>query len=195
MFTDGIPLFKSSGVSLWPVYLLINEIPRKQRFLRKNMILWGVWQGAGKPNMTMFLTPLVQDLNSLYSNGMKLNISGHKLLIKAKLVLVTMDLQARASVLHMTQHNGRSPCNFCVRPGEVVASVPFYEKNGSQERTAESIRQDTKLAQQQKRNISGFTGESGLLYLHDFSLNTNVAIDYMHGILLGITKKTSNVMD
>lgn len=122
MFTDGIPLFKSSGVSLWPVYLLINEIPRKQRFLRKNMILWGVWQGAGKPNMTMFLTPLVQDLNSLYSNGMKLNISGHKLLIKAKLVLVTMDLQARAWVLHMTQHNGRSPCNFCVRPGEVVAS-------------------------------------------------------------------------
>lgn len=27
LFTDGIPLFSSSSVSLWPVYLLINELP------------------------------------------------------------------------------------------------------------------------------------------------------------------------
>ena len=49
-FIDGIPLFKSSSTSLWPVYLLINEISSHQRFSRKNMILWGVWQGVGKPS-------------------------------------------------------------------------------------------------------------------------------------------------
>ena len=42
MFTDGIPLFSSSNTSLWPVYLLINEIPPAQRFHRRNMILWGI---------------------------------------------------------------------------------------------------------------------------------------------------------
>ncbi len=25
--TDGAPVFKSSGISLWPVYLVINELP------------------------------------------------------------------------------------------------------------------------------------------------------------------------
>lgn len=29
--TDGIPLFKSSGVGLWPVYLAINELPPCKR--------------------------------------------------------------------------------------------------------------------------------------------------------------------
>lgn len=119
----------------------------------------------------MFLSPLVQDLNSLYSEGLKLIVSGHEMLIKAKLILVTMDLQARASVLHMTQHNGKFPCNFCMIPGEVVASGKghtrafIYEENGRQERLNESIRQDAKLAQQQKKKISGFTGESVLIYM------------------------------
>ena len=30
--TDGVPLYSSSGVSIWPVYLVINELPLKQRF-------------------------------------------------------------------------------------------------------------------------------------------------------------------
>ena len=47
--TDGIPLYKSSSVSIWPVYLVINELPPVLRFAPKNMILWGVWQGKGKP--------------------------------------------------------------------------------------------------------------------------------------------------
>lgn len=29
--TDGIPIFKSSGFSFWPLYLLINELPYKMR--------------------------------------------------------------------------------------------------------------------------------------------------------------------
>ncbi|KAH3879830.1 hypothetical protein DPMN_003737 [Dreissena polymorpha] len=34
-----------------------------------NMILWGIWQGSGKPNMVSFLKPLVQNLNCLYHEG------------------------------------------------------------------------------------------------------------------------------
>ena len=152
LFTDGVSLFKSSGVSLWPLYLLMNEIPRKQRFLRKNMILWGVWQGAGKPNMTVFLTPLVQDLNRLYTDGIKLTIGEKEFTCKAKLIVITMDLQARASVLYMTQHNGEFPCNFCMVLGEVVKSGKghtrafAYEENGHHARIVENIRNDAKLA-------------------------------------------------
>lgn len=41
--TDGIPVFKSSKFSLWPFYLIINELPYKQRILKENMILCGLW--------------------------------------------------------------------------------------------------------------------------------------------------------
>jgi len=29
--TDGIPIFKSSNVAAWPVYLMINELPYRSR--------------------------------------------------------------------------------------------------------------------------------------------------------------------
>jgi len=63
--TDGIPLYKSSGISIWPIYLAINELPPKMRFSKKNMILWGVWQGKGKPVFQTFLRPFIEDMKML----------------------------------------------------------------------------------------------------------------------------------
>ena len=33
--TDGIPLYKSSKVNIWPVFLAINELPPEERFAKK----------------------------------------------------------------------------------------------------------------------------------------------------------------
>ena len=40
--TDGIPLYKSSKVNIWPVFLAVNELSPEERFAKKNMILWGL---------------------------------------------------------------------------------------------------------------------------------------------------------
>ena len=32
--TDGVPIFKSSKTSIWPIYLMINELPYKEYSLR-----------------------------------------------------------------------------------------------------------------------------------------------------------------
>lgn len=34
--TDGVSLFRSSKFSVWPVYLVINEIPPKSRFAKQS---------------------------------------------------------------------------------------------------------------------------------------------------------------
>ena len=52
--TDGIPLCKSSKVNIWPVFLAVNELPPEERFAKKNMIMWGLWQGKGKPRFSTF---------------------------------------------------------------------------------------------------------------------------------------------
>ena len=195
MFTDGIPLFKSSGTSLWPVYLIINDLPRQKRFQRKNMVLWGVWQGSGKPHMTTFLKPLIEDLQKLYSTGIEIEIDCNTFTCKAMLVVATMDLQARSAVLNMTQHNGEYSCVYCMDQGQVVKSgkghcrVFPYKDNHSTLRTSDEIKRDGKQAQQSRKKVNGFFGESVFNYLPNFSLNNNIVIDYMHGILLGITKK------
>jgi hypothetical protein len=193
MFIDGVPLFKSSGVSMWPVYFIINEIPPKERFLKKNMLLWGIWQGTGKPKMTMFLTPLVTDLLMLHNDGVNIVKNGTSYLVKAKLIIVTMDLQARAYVTNMTQHNGEFSCLYCTASGKVVKSgagncrtFPFkdYDK-----RTDDMIKEASLTASRTGKRYHGFFGESILSCLPYFSLSKNIVIDYMHGTLLGVTKK------
>lgn len=32
LYTDGVPIFKSSKFSIWPVYLVIHELPYEDRY-------------------------------------------------------------------------------------------------------------------------------------------------------------------
>jgi hypothetical protein len=61
--TDGISPFQSSTVTIWPIYLVINELPIHIRFKMENVILLGLWFGKQKPNMNSFLAPVVQMIN------------------------------------------------------------------------------------------------------------------------------------
>lgn len=67
--TDGALIFKSSRIDIWPLYAVINEIPPAQRFQPENVIIWGVWQGKGKPPTMTFLEPFIKEMRHLYSNG------------------------------------------------------------------------------------------------------------------------------
>lgn len=39
--TNGASVFKSNNTSIWPVFMVINELPYKIRMMRENMILAG----------------------------------------------------------------------------------------------------------------------------------------------------------
>jgi hypothetical protein len=67
--TDGVAIFRSSKFSIWPVWIVINELPKSQRFLRKNMLLAGIWYSKVKPTMTTFLKPIIEEINELYTHG------------------------------------------------------------------------------------------------------------------------------
>ncbi|KAK3910293.1 Acetyl-coenzyme A carboxylase carboxyl transferase subunit alpha [Frankliniella fusca] len=41
--TDGVQIFKSNTYSLWPVYMVVNELPPEKRFLSENLLIAGLW--------------------------------------------------------------------------------------------------------------------------------------------------------
>lgn len=43
--TDGASVFKSSNVSIWPIYLIVNELPYRLRMKKENMLLAALWFG------------------------------------------------------------------------------------------------------------------------------------------------------
>lgn len=53
--TDGAPVFKSSKLQMWPIYMTITELPPSKRVLKENLILAGLWYGDIKPLMWTFL--------------------------------------------------------------------------------------------------------------------------------------------
>lgn len=70
---DGIQPNKGTDQSIWPVLLIINEISRKKRFARENLILGGMWPGPAKPSrgqMTLFLEKIVLQLKILEAGRM-----------------------------------------------------------------------------------------------------------------------------
>ena len=60
--TDGISLFKSSPADLWPVYLVILNLPPDVRMNAQNVVLAGLWYGSKKPPMNLLLEPIMEKL-------------------------------------------------------------------------------------------------------------------------------------
>lgn len=56
--TDGVQIFKSSTVSMWPVFMTMNELPMSERVLKENIIYYGLWIASKKPMMWSYLKPL-----------------------------------------------------------------------------------------------------------------------------------------
>ncbi len=90
MNTDGVQVFKSSGISLWPVYFVINELPPllrctlpcsvrvctpinenllQCRFCKRNTILAGLWCSQNAPPMFQFLQPILERCKLLQVEG------------------------------------------------------------------------------------------------------------------------------
>ena len=62
---DGIQPNQGSNKSIWPMLLVVNELPIAHRFSPANMILAGIWPGPTKPSraeMAFFMRPLVAEL-------------------------------------------------------------------------------------------------------------------------------------
>ena len=63
--SDGVQFGSSSSLSLWPVYLVINEIPLHQRFAFENIIVAGLAVTYQKPARKAFIRPIVDQLKAL----------------------------------------------------------------------------------------------------------------------------------
>lgn len=60
-YTDGVPVFKSTQISMWPIYLTINELPFKDRKRLENTLLLGLWLGKKSLLLIYFYVNYVQN--------------------------------------------------------------------------------------------------------------------------------------
>ncbi|XP_028518623.1 uncharacterized protein LOC110251203 [Exaiptasia diaphana] len=196
--TDGVPVFKSSKYSLWPIFLAINELPYKQRFSKDNMLLAGMWFGPDKPFMLTYLKPFHTVFHQLETSGIDIvNPSGEKISVRAILLCGTCDLPARCLVCNSIQFNGYYGCLRCLQSGKSIQTAkggnvlvyPFNETDPSgPKRTKEGFMSDAQKAVVQKTMINGVRGPSWFAALEHHDIILGTAVDYMHCVLEGVMK-------
>ncbi|KAK3920928.1 Replicase polyprotein 1ab [Frankliniella fusca] len=186
--TDGTPLFKSSNLSIWPVFLSVNELPPTLRM--KHLLLGGLWFSSSKPHMDLFLIPLVSHLSHLPTTGFTINVTNVALKFKAFTIACCVDSGARGAVQVLNSHSGYYSCNWCEQPGEYIDNAvrfPYLETHVSQRTHDRVIDHGAAcLADDSLEYVFGVRGHCPLKDLPKFNLVHGFVQDFPHNVPYGI---------
>ncbi|XP_062858563.1 uncharacterized protein LOC134320859 [Trichomycterus rosablanca] len=194
---DGISVFNSSSYSLWPIRCVINELPAEVRY--KNVLLAGVWFGRGKPEMSTFFKQFVEDIKEINTHGVKWvhPKTGITRVSRVFPVACTCDAVARCMLQGVHQFNGAYGCGFCLSEGMVVAKgrgyTRVYPAVQAEMRSHEHVVEcGQKAIEEGVDHILGVKSLSPLILLSSstgFDIVKSFPVDYMHCVLLGVTKQ------
>ncbi len=192
---DGVPVFKSSNVSIWPIFVTVNELSIDKR--RQFVLLHSLWFGNTKPAMNMYLKPFVEELKCLRIDGVKWKDgAGCERVTRSALTLCVCDSVARPLVQNFKQFNGSHGCSFCLHEGTMVkkgrGSVRVYPAQDPmpQMRTCTATLQHAELALANKKPHFGVKGPSILAELMpQFDIINGYSPDWMHSVCLGVVRQ------
>uniref|UniRef100_A0ABD2W9C4 Transposase domain-containing protein n=1 Tax=Trichogramma kaykai TaxID=54128 RepID=A0ABD2W9C4_9HYME len=184
--TDGAPKFKSSNKSIWPIYLMVNEIPRQDRL--NKIICCGLWFHQKKPDMCVYLQKFVDMFNRI--EHITCLIKWQNVLIKPYIVSCCVDAPARAAVQGVMQFNGYYGCNWCLHPGvsDGAMRYPVLDPVPA-ERTHEDTLNVMLNFVNNPKNEMGIKYPSPFICLTGFNMIEGFLPDYMHFALEGIASQ------
>lgn len=187
--TDGISPMRSSNYSIWPIQLMVNELPFNIRI--NKIFVCGIWYNRKKPNIDLFFKSIKDELNFLSTHGIKGIATGES--IKIHLIMSSVDSVARPVLQEINQFNGKHGCSYCLVEGEILGpgtgNTRIYP--GTAAAPLRNIKQhlrDGKLAIETNEAVNGVKGISLLSCIKTFDISQCFAYDYMHSCLLGVTK-------
>ncbi|KAJ8669267.1 hypothetical protein QAD02_000526 [Eretmocerus hayati] len=176
-------------MSVWPIYVSINEIPVQERL--KNPGLAGLWVGRSKPVMDIFLLKFVEQMNLLNVNGVKCKIMGELLTMRLYPLCAPVDTMARFVMNGTCQCTGYCGCDWCLEEGEhFEGSVRYpYLIPAPEPRTVEHTLASAQKALETGKAVDGVVTLSPLLKLNGFEPIWGFAPEYMHFQLCGNVKQ------
>jgi len=171
---DGLPISNSSQSQLWPILgsvLGYNDV-----------FIIGIYHGDTKPADSMeYLKDFVVEAKLLVENGITFETMHYACIIST----ISADSPAKAFLLNIKGHSGYGSCTKCTTHGEYKENrVCFPLKSGIKRLDSDY---ETKL------DNDFHMGRSALEDILKLGLVTNVPMDYLHLICIGICKKLLNL--
>lgn len=192
--TDGAPRFESSNFSIWPMYLMINELPPEKRY--DSVVPCGLWFGKKKPEMRVFLKIFVDMIHKINETGFECKIKEKMMSLMLYVLEACVDTIARAPMQGIKQFNGFYGCNWCLIRGIWLDGSLRYVID--KDTVIELRDHDTTVAQmyavcESKLPIYGVKYPSALINLDHFDIISGFVPDYMHQYLIGVAKQMTEL--
>lgn len=173
---DGIPLFKSSRVQLWPI--LCRIINTKEKLLPFAV---GLYIDNKKPNCVKdYLKDFVDEvhllIDSLVLNGKKINL---------KFRCLTCEAPAKAFICGVPGHSSSDGCTKCTQVAKKIDNVLTYSSfSGTPISDV-----DFALRKYPKQHSNIFKKEKTPLEEIGFDMISQTPLDSMHLVDLGVMRK------
>lgn len=167
---DGLPLFKSSRIQLWPILGLLVSVPMKEP------VIIALFCGPNKPqSANEFFNDFVVELQEL-EKGFDFN--GKRLFLNVDSIIC--DAPAKAFVKNIKPYNGYYGCDKCVQRGLYVNRRMTFPLTDSTLRTDESFAQ--RVYEDHQNGPNPFHGSN-------VGMVSQFPMDYMHLVCLGVVRK------
>jgi len=174
---DGLPITNNPVNQLWPILGYFSNIG----YERPQVFIIGAYCGKTKPlDSNEFLTYFVNEIKDLSVNGFIYNGKCVKIILKG----LICDAPAKSFVLNVKGHSGFYSCTKCdVHGARTDNRVCFPDCSGP-------LRSDADFAFRTDHNYHLMNKEiSALQSIPGIGLVTNVPLDYLHLVCLGVMKK------
>lgn len=168
---DGIPLFKSSNVQMWPILCSFNGY---------EVFIVALYCGISKPtSVEEYLKDLVDELATLTANGTVFEGKPMNVIIHC----FACDAPARAFLKCTTNHSGYHSCERCTVKGSWNGRVVYNSDARFPMRNLETF---NNIGYQLHQKKASPLVDCGVNCVNGFSL------DYMHLVCLGVVKRIIN---
>eukprot|EP00734_Pompholyxophrys_sp_LG126_P000211 Pompholyxophrys_sp_v1_NODE_50_length_3002_cov_18.682728.p1 type:complete len:838 gc:universal NODE_50_length_3002_cov_18.682728:311-2824(+) len=181
---DGVPIYNSTKRTIWPIWMVYYDIPPTERYKQNNMTLLGVSFGT-RPIMNRFLYPVVKQISDSSITPITLLVGGDPIDFTVYCFNISADLPAKAVILNMHHYNGEFGCPYCTAPGRCNGrgSARYYPaEDVFPNRTHDDMILDGRQAAATLSCVNGIYGPTAISRLQYMKLNSDIRVEYMHGI-------------
>lgn len=172
---DGLPVHSSTTNSFWPILCVLDQSIIKVPFIV------GLYYGESKPDdVNNYLRPFVDECLYLEKKGITINNKKFAF----RLSCIIADAPARAFLKCIKSHNSLYACEKCKQEGTYIGRTTW------QYTTRLNLRTDVGF------NNEGYEDHQlskSVLTELDLGLVTQVPLDYMHLVCLGVVKRLIRV--
>lgn len=177
---DGLPLYKSSDLCLWPILgVFVN-----QKSLDPFLI--GCFSGEKKPTSAdIFLEDFAREYNLLTKQGVYVSNNRMQILKKFSVRLFLLDTVARCFITGTKAHNSSQGCHKCDQTGTTILNTMSFKTFSGKLRTDKSFlnREDV------NHHLHQYVSQLSELEVVGIKMVSQFVLEPMHLFDLGVTKK------